>query len=396
MRVLVLTRVYPNAMRPTLGMFVRERTRHVAAGADVVVVAPVSWFPFNRWLRGRVHADAPRTEERDGLTVHHPRIFSIPGVGKCLDPAFYALSLLPFLVRLRGRFRFDLIDAHFGYPDGVAAAILGRVFRCPVVVTLRGTTVDHAKHRLRRGQIVRALRSAARVVAVSDFLRRFAAGLGVSPERLRVIPNAIDAEHFRPEPRDVARRRLGLPEDRLILLTVGGLVEGKGQQRMLEVLPRLIERRPDVLYAMVGDPAVGAADSIRNALQATLRERGLESHARIVGARPHDEIQHWMAAADLFVLPTRREGWCNALMEALACGLPVVTTDVGGNAEIVRDGIDGFLVPFWDPQAFLAAVVAALDRPWKREENAARIRATTWQATADRVLDEFRACCAPS
>jgi teichuronic acid biosynthesis glycosyltransferase TuaC len=129
----------------------------------------------------------------------------------------------------------------------------------------------------------------------------------------------------------------------------------------------------------------------RRALEALARRTGVEAHVRIAGARPHDEVPRWLAAADLFCLGTRSEGWCNALTESLACGLPVVTTAVGGNPEVVQDGEDGFLVPFWDRAAFVAAVLRALDRRWDRSAIAARAGTRGWERTAEDVMETLRA-----
>jgi hypothetical protein len=117
MRVLVLSSVYPSRTRPTFGVFVRERVRHLAQRCEVRVVAPIAWFPGNRWLRGRAVAATPLVESQDGMPVYHPRFLCPPAVGKCLDGALYFLSLVPFCLWLRRRFPFDVIDVHFTYPS---------------------------------------------------------------------------------------------------------------------------------------------------------------------------------------------------------------------------------------------------------------------------------------
>jgi glycosyltransferase involved in cell wall biosynthesis len=386
MRVLVLSTVFPNAVRPTLGVFVRERVRHVARHCEVVVLAPIPWFPFNRLIRGRERAGAPFAEEQEGLRVYHPRVLSIPRAGKCLDGVLYFLSVWPVAAWLRRRFAFDRIDAHFLYPDGVAGVLLGRAFRCPSFVTLRGTEIYHARFALRRPQMRFALDRAARVIAVSDALRQAAARLTARTD-VRVIPNGVDATAFTPADRAAARAALGLPADRAIVLGVGALIERKGHHRVVELLPSLVRRRPDILYVAVGGDVPG--DSNRAVVERLIRRHGLEEHVRMVPAQPHHEIPRWLAAADLFCLATRFEGWCNALTEALACGVPVVTTDVGGNGEFVRHGLDGYLVPFWDPDAFADALVRALDAPWDRPAIAARMRAHGWGRTAEQVVAEF-------
>ncbi len=389
MRILVLSSVFPSRTRPTFGVFVRERVRHIAAHCGVVVVAPTPWFPLNRWIRGREVAHAPFVEDQGGITVYHPRFVCVPWFGKCLDGILYFLSLLPFIAWVRRRFPFDLIDAHFAYPDGPAGVLLGKVFGRPALITLRGPhDLRHAGYRLRRPQIRFALKAATRLISVSESLRQFAAGLGVDRDKVRVIPNGVDRSRFLPSDRRAAREKLGLPHDRAILLAVGHLVERKGHHRVIEILPDLIRRRPDLLYIAIGGDISG--DSYREVIEGLVRRHGLEEHVRIVPSRPHDEIPLWMAAADLFCLATRSEGCCNALIEALACGLPVVTTRVDGNDELVREGRDGLLVPFWDGPAFSDAILRALEGQWDRAAIAGRTHGRGWERTAEQVLEEFR------
>ena len=384
MKVLVLSVAFPSASRPTYGVFVRERVRHVAAHMEVVVVAPVPWFPFNRLFRGDALTTTPLVEVQDGLTVYHPRVACLPAVGKTFDGVLYALSLIAFIARLRRSFAFDVIDAHFTYPDGLAAVLLGKLFRTPAVITIRGThDIRNARSRLRRMQIRWALEAAAGVIAVSDSLRSFAEQLGIDGRRIRVIPNGIDTDRFLPGNRADARARLGLPADRTILLSVGAIGEGKGQHRVVEALTELVGCHAGLLYVVVGGDVHN--DPGRRALDAVVRSAGLGGHVRLVGARPHDEVPAWLAAADLFCLATSSEGWCNSITESLACGLPVVTTAVGGNPEIVRDGEDGFLVPFWDRAAFVQSVLQALNRKWDRRAIASHARARGWERTADAV-----------
>ena len=394
MRVLVLSLTFPNQARPTYGVFVHERVRRIARHCDVTVVAPIPWFPGNRWVRGREYVGIPRREDQQGLAVYHPRVLCLPLVGKFLDGVLYFLSLLPFIVRLRRRFPFDLIDAHFTYPDGVAGVLLGRIFRRPATVTIRGShDLRHAGHPLRRLQIRWALRAASAVIAVSESLGRFAQGLGVAERNLRVVPNGVDQSRFFPSDRRAARAALGLPQDRVILLAVGTLVEGKGHHRVIELLPSLLARHPDLLYVALGNE--GSDSGYRRHLDALVAREGLGEHVKIVTRRPHDEIPQWMAAANLFCLATRSEGWCNAIMEALACGVPVVTTLVGGNAELVRDGHDGLLVPFWDKQRFCDAVLKALETPWDCQAIARRAADRGWDRVAREVVGVFESVVGP-
>lgn len=256
------------------------------------------------------------------------------------------------------------------------------------MITLRGShDIRQASGAWRRPQIRRALQSASAVIAVSRSLERFAVQLGVPAERIRVIPNGVDGEQFHPGDRAAARDALGLPRDRAVLLSVGGLNEGKGHHRVVEMLPRIRAARPDVMLVVIGGDEF--RDGTSELLSTMIARHGLADHVRVMSPRPHAEIATWMIAADLFCLATRSEGWCNAITEALACGLPVVTTAVGGNPEIVRDEEHGYLVPFWDAPAFERAVLRALDRRWDRSHLAAVAGGHSWDATAEQVMTVF-------
>ena len=394
MNVLVPSSVFPNPQQPTLGVFVRERTSRIARHCAVQVVAPVPWFPLNRLIRGHRWAGIPTVESQARLRVHHPRFFSVPRYVKWLDGVLYAVSLAPFLQRLRREFPFDLIDAHFAYPDGLAAVLLGGCFACPVVITLRGSIVRLSTYRLHRPQIGFALRRAARVLAVSESLKGVAIGLGIPAEKIRVIPNGVDPARFQPGDRQQARRALGLPPHRPILLSVGGLNEGKGHHRIVALLPRLIRHRPDLLYVVVGPESPG--DTSRPLIEALVHRHALHGHVLLAGPRCHDDIPLWLAASDVLCLATRSEGWANALLEALACGRPVVTTRVGGNAEIVTSESLGILVPPEDDTALENAIVAAFSRGWDADAMVRYARLRSWEATACAVLEEFEKVVRPS
>jgi len=178
MKVLVLTTVFPNCKQPTLGTFIRERMFRVAKECELKVVAPVPWFPFARYLKTNYRPLVPRNEIQQGIEVYHPRFFSVPGVLKCLDGLFLFLSLLSPLKRIRNDFDFDIIDAHFSYPEGLGAVLLAWFFNRPVTITLRGTIVPLSKYLLRRVQIIYALRNATKIFSVSNSLKKRAVSLG--------------------------------------------------------------------------------------------------------------------------------------------------------------------------------------------------------------------------
>jgi glycosyltransferase involved in cell wall biosynthesis len=390
-RIVVFSTLFPNEAQPQSGLFVRERMFRVAQALPVTVVAPVPWFPLQslvrRW-RPHFRPDPPRREVQDGIEVLHPRFFSFPGLLKRLDGIFLAAASLETLLRLKRGGRLDVLDAHFAYPDGYAAALVGRWLGVPVTITLRGTEARHARTP-RLGKLVRkALESARRVFSVSESLKRIAVGLGIPEQKILVVANGVDTAKFRPLPRAEARSLLGLPPDAPVLVSVGALVERKGFHRVIDCLPALRSALPDLRYLVVGGPS--PEGDWRGRLEAQVAALGLADCVRFLGPLPPDELRVPLSAGDVFALATRNEGWANVFLEAMACGLPVVTTDVGGNAEVVcRDDL-GTLAPFGDQPALERALRAALERAWDRDAIIAFAQRNSWQGRVEILVQEFR------
>ena len=386
MNVLVFTTLFPNNVWPNHGVFVKERVAHVARSDEraVRVVAPVPYCPpFSLGGRQRFSRVVPH-EVIEGLPVSHPRFFMTPKIGMTLYGLMMFLSVLPAMRRIRREFAFDLIDAHYVYPDGLAAVLLGRYFRCPVVVSARGSDINlFATLPLIRPLLRFTLRRADRVVAVSGALKEAIAALGIPAERISVIPNGVDAQKFRPVPQADARQALGLPADRPVVLSVGGMNPVKGFDLLLRAFRLTLDgqiRRPYLV--IVGDGAE------RTALEAQASALDLRGDVRFAGSVPHLELYQWYSAADVFCLASRREGWPNVVLEALACGVPVVSTEVGGVPEIVTSETLGLLVTR-DERALAAGIVRALGTTWQGRAIVEHARARSWEGVAGAVLDTF-------
>jgi len=387
--LVVLSSLFPSAVRPAAGLFIRERMFRVAQHRPLAVVSPQAWFPGQsliRWLRPGYRPQAPALEIQQGIRVYHPRFLSLPGLLRRLDGASMALCSFFLLRRLR-REGARLIDAHFAYPDGEAATRLGGWLGLPVTITLRGTEVPHSRNPVLRRQLVRALGAAARVFSVSASLRQLALDLGVDADRTEVVGNGVDTGVFQPVDRAAARARFGLPEQAQVLISVGGLVERKGMHRVIDCLPVLMAHYPDLHYLVVGG-ASGEGD-LRAELEAQAGRLGLAGRVHFLGTLPPEALKWPLSAADVFVLATRNEGWANVFLEAMACGLPVVATDVGGNAEVVcRDEL-GSIVPFGDAAALQRALDVALDRNWDREAIIGYARENQWDKRVAQLLHAF-------
>jgi len=385
----VFSALFPSAARPGAGLFIRERMFRVARHRPLAVISPQPWFPGQsliRLLRPNYRPQAPALEIQQGIRVYHPRYLSVPGLLRQLDGWSMALASLGLLRKLK-RQGARLIDAHFTYPDGEAATRLGRWLGLPVTLTLRGTEVPHSRSPALRPRLSRTLRSAARVFSVSDSLRRLALELGTAAEKTEVVGNGVDTGRFHPVDRAAARARFGLPDDARVLISVGGLVERKGMHRVIDVLPALLEHHPNLHYLIVGG-ASPEGDN-RAELTAQVARLGLAERVHFLGSLPADELKWPLSASDVFVLATRNEGWANVFLEAMACGLPVVSTDVGGNAEVVcRDEL-GTIVPFGDSAALQQALDAALDKDWDRAAILDYARDNQWDKRVAQLLRAF-------
>lgn len=390
-RLVVFTTQFPHPGQPIAGVFIRERMFRVGHSLPLVVVAPVPWFPFQRLIRRwRPHfrPEAPRHEIQQGFEVVHPRFFSVPGLFKSLDGLFMALGSLFTLLRLRRRFDFDLIDAHFSYPDGYAATLLGKWLRLPVTITLRGTIVKLSRNYLHRRLIVKALRRASRIFSVAEFLKRHAVKLGIQADKILVVGNGVDTKKFQPLSRTSARHKLNLPPDVPVLISVGGLVERKGFHRVIACLPSLRSKFCGIRYLVVGGP--GPEGDWSDVLRQQVAQLGLEHTVTFLGVVSPAELKVALSAADIFVLATRNEGWANVFLEAMACGLPVITTDVGGNAEVVSKPELGTLVPYNDQEALEQSLTEALTKIWDRDAIVAHAQANSWDCRVAVLLEEFR------
>jgi len=385
----VFSALFPSAVRPGAGLFIRERMFRVAQHRPLAVVSPQPWFPGQsliRLLRPGYRPQAPALEIQQGIRVYHPRYLSVPGLLRQFDGWSMALASVGLMRKLK-RQGAQLIDAHFTYPDGEAATRLGRWLGLPVTITLRGTEVPHSRNPMLRPRLSRIFQAATRVFSVSDSLRRLAIELGAAVDKTEVVGNGIDTERFQPVARAAARQKYGLPDSAKVLISVGALVERKGMHRVIEVLPALLKHHPDLHYLIVGG-ASPEGDN-RTELTAQVARLGLANRVHFLGALPPDELKWPLSASDVFVLATRNEGWANVFLEAMACGLPVVTTDVGGNAEVVCREELGSIVPFGDSAALQQALDAALDKDWDRAAILDYARDNHWDKRVAQLLRAY-------
>ena len=350
-KTLLFSTLYPSSVRPGHGIFVETRLRELLKGGEVEtkVVAPVPWFPSSSERFGQYgkFAATPRFEHRNGIDVYHPRYFLPPKVGMNIAPHTLARGALPTIRKLiEDGFDFDLIDAHYYYPDGVAAGFIAKLLKKPFVVTARGTDLSLIpNYPYPRQLILETAEAAAASIGVCKALMDNLGEIGADRAKLKVFRNGVDLERFRPEGRSIARAKLGLPDTR-ILLSVGHLVELKGHHIAIEAL-RLMPADTMLIIAGSGHE--------RENLQALAQRLGVHERVCFAGHLANAELKWWYSAADALVLCSSREGWANVLLEAMACGTPVIATNVWGTPEVVAAPEAGCLMDSRSPESLARA-----------------------------------------
>lgn len=378
LRVLTLSTLFPQATQPTLGVFVERQTLGLAALDDVAleIVSPIGLpaWPLSLHPHYAARARLPRREVWKGVTIHRPRFRTMPGIGDARAAGAMAKALLPQLRALRANFPFDVIDAEFFWPDGPAALCLSRALGVPFSIKARGADIHYWSTRSGIGeQIIEAGRAADGLLAVSTALRSDMVALGMPADRIRVHRTGVDLDRFQPIDRAAAKARLGVEGP--LLVTPGALIPRKGQKLVLEALEHL----EGATLLVVGE------GPDRKALEAIARSRNLSGRVRFLGNRPHEELPALLAAADVMALSSASEGLANVWVESLACGTPIVISDVGGAREVVDRPEAGRIVAR-EPEAIAAAIRELVAYP----PAPAAVRAAAERFSWDRNARELR------
>jgi glycosyltransferase involved in cell wall biosynthesis len=388
-RILTVSNLYPSEAKPVHGVFVEERMTRYAArfGADLRVVAPVPWFPFKHGFGeySRI-ARTPREETRKGIKILHPRVPIIPKIGMRLAPQAWRWRLRPLIQQIAGDWKFDLLDVHYIYPDAVALVPLARELGVPVVVSARGTDV-HLIGNIRgpRERIRRACIDASAVIAVSSALAKHLVEIGVPERNITVVCNGADVEAFAPRPGAAAKK---LASGR-VLLGVGRLVPQKGFHIAIECVARLLPKYPDLNLVLAGSGAE------RGRLERQAADLGIGDRVRFLGEVIHDKIPELLWGSDRLLLPSFREGHPNAVVEAVAAGVPVVATAIGGIPEIVEPAI-GEIAERPEVGAFERALDRSLARKFDSAEFDRRREGLRWDRSLDLLHQVFERAVAPA
>lgn len=385
--VLSISTLYPNPENPRFGTFVARSLEALAARGDwkVTVVNPIG-LPPAPVGRYRALARLPPHTVEGGVAVHRPRFTLIPRFGAKRNPRAIAKAVLPLAREIEAEDPIDVIDAQFFFPDGPAAAEIAAALGLPLSIKARGSDItywggrDHA-----RAAMVDAARSATGLLAVSEALKREMAAIDLPTEKVTIHYTGLDRDRFRPLDHTQLRNQIGrefgfnLPDNAPLLASVGALITRKGQDRIIAALPDI----PGAQMVLVGK---GEDEDDYRALARRLE---VADRVHFTGSIDHDLLPLILSAADVTVLPTVSEGLANAWVESLACGTPVVTSDVGGAREVIVDEVAGRLLADRSPQSVAAAVNAVLNDPPDPLAVAARAEKFSWEANAEALAAHY-------
>lgn len=383
-RLLTFSTLYPHLGRPNHGVFVENRLCQLVSTGEATstVIAPVPWFPsksgrFGDWS---LNARAGKVEARHGIQIYHPRYASLPKIGMTTAPTALFVAGARRLQRLMtDGFDFDVIDAHYVYPDGVAAVALGRLVSKPVVLTARGSDItQYPDFRLPRRMIRWAIDNASALISVSAGLRDTMIELGAPPGKVNVLRNGVDLERFQPS--DPAGARALWGKTGPMLLSVGHLIERKRHHLTIRALTEL----PGWSLAIVGEGPE------KLSLLRLAGELGIEDRVVFCGAQPHSALPGFYSAADLSVLASSREGWANVLLESMACGTPVIASNIPGNPEVVSSHEAGEIVAENTPACFAATIKRFYESRPSRAQTRAYAEGFGWDPTSQGQLRLFR------
>jgi len=353
MKILFFSYAYPNPVHPGVGTFNRTMISGLAGDHDVRVMSPVSFVDV--WKK-RFQGALPR-----GL--NDPAFAAVPGVPAEYVTSYYTPKVLHsqygrWMQWSVGRrlnqaiksFRPDVVLSYWAHPDGEVAVRAAHRHGIPAVVMVGGSDVlVLGRSGSRQRKVLDVMRNADTIITVSEHIAETLIGDGIDPTKLRVVRRGVDRAVFFAGDQADARRRLALPERCPLLVSVGRLVPVKGHTHLLQACRLLAARRVTFQCHLLGD------GPLRPALEKQIHQLGLEGTVHLQGGQSQAQLADWYRAADVTVLPSLSEGVPNVLMESIACGTPLVATDVGGISEVADPHRDR-LVPSASPVALADAI----------------------------------------
>jgi teichuronic acid biosynthesis glycosyltransferase TuaC len=391
-KVLALSYLFPNRNKPDHGIFVLNRLKALSQYVDIKVINPIPWFPGqNLFDRYQHRHDIPLQDIIGGLDVYHPRFFSVPKFLKNGEGDQYLKAIKPVVDQIHKDFEFDLVDMHWTFPDLPAGIAIGKEFNKKTIVTLRGMEAFHEQDSDQRHQIVsKGLKDVDVIVALSQELKEKGDELSGNPKKSVVIRNGVDTEQFYFIPKKESRDHIGMDQSEINILSVGSLIHRKGFDLIVKCIAELKkeEKYKNSRLYIIGSQ--GPEGDYRKELNLLIEQLDVKENIIFVGQVANSELKYWYSAVNIFCLASRGEGSPNVLSEALACGCPSITTDVGSAKEIINTKPDLGLCVKPDSEAeLLTAIDQLLSMKLDRIENFEFYSQFDWSWCAEKVFREY-------
>jgi len=382
MNILVLTTLYPNNVQHRHGIFIENRVKELVKRypeAKVKVIAPVPYFPsFLPVKEYKKYSKVVSKEIRANIEVIHPKFFVVPKVGMNITPYFLYRTCLASIAEIQAEgFDIDVIDSHYFYPDGVVASWIGKKLNIPVMVTARGSDINIIpQNATAKKRIIKALSTIQASAAVSQALADEMVKLAPSAKKPIVLRNGVDLDFFHP---DAAKHTLpfAVEKNEKLILSVGNLVELKGHHLVIEALASLDNTKLII---------IGEGEEKVN-LRKLVAELSLTDRVFFTGNIMQAELPGYYAAADALVLASSREGMPNVLLESLACGTPVIATNVGGSSEVITHDDIGILLKERSANGIAKAVKTLLIKGVSSEKVRLFAQQLSWEDVTKKQYD---------
>ncbi len=385
MKVLSVSHMFPNNQRPNNGVFVKERLKSLAQVVNTTIVAPVPDFPLSFLIDNYNYIKSvPLEEEFEGVHVYHPRYLLVPRICKFSDGYLYYKSINKFFIKMFRKGDYDLLDFHWVYPDGYAGLKWARFFGKKIVVTIRGNeSICYFENSIRKRILINTLRSVDHIIAVStDMKNKVVNEYGVDNRNVTIIPNGVDTQKFYVVEKTEAQKKCNLIPGKKYILSLCRLSKEKGLEYLLKAFSLM--NMKDCELIMVGDGPL-RAHLVNMAQQLSVADK-----VHFIGEVLHENARTWYNAADVYCLPSLWEGCPNVIIESIASGTPVVSTNVGGIPDLIPSDDYGFIVPPGNVAQLSVALRNALEKNWARDKIASHGSSNTWANVADRIVKLFR------
>lgn len=386
-RILIVTNLFPNPQEPIRGIFIANLVKELQKKCNLIIVCPLPWFPrfflFKKFEYYYKFALIPNKSHFNESQVFYPKFFYIPGF-TVIQPIMIFFAIIPLLFRLKLNKSFDLINAHWIYPDGIAAALVKFILNVPLILTGHGCDINlYTSYMLRRPQIKMALRYADMVTVVSNAHKKKLAQI-VHQVHVKVIHNGVDFDVFRPRDKKDCRIKLNIDINKKIILFVGQLIEVKGISYLIEAANILVRgTKLSFEIKLIGE------GSLRSLFESEVKKNKLCNGITFLGEKPTNEVALWFGACDVFCLPSIREGCPSVILESLASGRPVVASNVGGIPELVN-AKNGRLFNRGDVKGLANFLNEVLNIQWNSNAIRNTIKEHSWENVADNYFGIYK------